>query len=126
MDDRRQLPRLRLRRKVWLRLAGGRVAELWTHDMSRAGLQVLSPGSADHGDEFSLLLKVPDHEDAFVEIQARVQVVHCVYDSSAAQFRVGFRFIAFTGEGERLYQHYLDCQLHRRYESRAGRSLVVR
>lgn len=126
MDDRRQLPRVRLRRKIWLRLAGGRVADLWTHDMSRSGLQVLSPGRADEGDEFALLLKVPDHEDAFVDIHARVRVVHCVYDSSAGQFRIGFLFAAFDGDGERLYQQYLDQQLHRRYESRAGRSLVVR
>lgn len=126
MNDRRQLPRLRLRRKVWLRWTGGRVADLWTHDMSRAGVQVLSPWRADEGDEFVLLMKVPDHDGIFVDVEAQVQVAHCVYDSSAGEFRIGFRFVAFAGEGERLFHHYLDQQLHRRYESRAGRSLVLR
>jgi len=126
VNERRQLPRLRLRRKVWLQWAGGHIAELWTHDLSGAGLQVLSPVRADEGDEFNLLLKVPDHDDTFVDVQARVQVVHCVYDSSAGQFRTGMRFLAFSGEGETLYRQYLDHQLHCRYESRSRRSLVLR
>jgi c-di-GMP-binding flagellar brake protein YcgR len=126
VEDRRQLPRIRLRRKVHLQCPSGRIIEVWTRDLSHAGLQVLSASCPGERDEFVLRMAVPDEDGTYTQLETRVRVAHCVYEGTSGQFRVGFQFLSFSGEGERLYRHYVDQQLHRRYESRAHHSMLLR
>lgn len=108
MPERREYPRIRRKRKVAFLLSDGSVEYLWTTDISRGGMQLLTEHLVDLGDQFSIRLGVYDYTaEQYVTVSARIEVVHKVYDGSAGGFRVGVRFMSFDGDGEEIYARHL-------------------
>lgn len=119
MHDRRASPRLRMRHKVGVILSGGEVIYLWTYDLSQGGLQLLSEYGADVGDHLRIFMSFPAAEgDQFVQVRARVRIVHVIYDSGASAFRVGVQFEAFDADGQADYERFLNDHLYVRYGQR--------
>ncbi len=120
-DERRHHTRIRLRRKVGIVLSTGQVAHLWSHDVSVGGLRVLSESPADPGDEFDIFFGMLDPAvDAYVRLDVRVRIVHVIYDGTAGRYRIGMRFLGFSGEGEAVYQRGIDHLLRTQVHLHAG------
>lgn len=114
VEERRVHPRVRTRRRVTVGLSDGRTVTLWSHDLSRGGLQVLSESPADVDDRFQLALSVFDpRREAYVQVELLARVARLVYDGGAGQFRIGFQLLEFLDDSEGAYGRYIDYLLER-------------
>jgi c-di-GMP-binding flagellar brake protein YcgR len=113
MQDRREYPRIRRKRKVGFLLSDGSIEYLWTMDISRGGMQLHTEHMVDLGDEFKVRFGVYDYaKEQYVTVTARIEIVHKVYDGTAGGFRIGVRFLSFDGDGEDVYNRHLkDLEL---------------
>ena len=108
MQERREFPRIRNKRKVGLVLADGSIEYLWTVDVSRGGLQLHTEHIVDQGAQFPVVMSIfhkPTEE--FVPVRARIEIVHKVYDGEFSEFRLGAMFVSFEGEGRAIYEQWV-------------------
>ena len=115
MDDRREYPRIRIRRKLGLLLSDGSLEYLWTADLSLGGMQVHTEHQVDMGLQFPFFMGVYDApKDSYVTVRGRVEVVHKVYDGQHKAFRLGLQILSFDGQSADLYQRHLrELELQR-------------
>ena len=114
MTEKRAYPRLRLTRKVGVRLSSGEVVYLWSHDLSVAGLQLLSEYIAEMGDVLRLFLvlrRPGSHEHVRVDMSARV--AHITYSGEHRCYRIGCAILEFQGNGRALYETWIEDQMLR-------------
>ena len=108
MEDRREHPRLRNKRKVGFVLADGSIEYLWTVDVSLGGMQVHTRHMVDEGSQFPVVMSIfhkPTEE--FVPVRGRIEIVHKVYDGEYGSFRLGAMFVSFEGEGKSVYEQWI-------------------
>ena len=108
MQDRREFPRLRNKRKVGFVLADGTIEYLWTVDVSRGGMQLHTEHVVDQGDQFPVVMNIFHKErEEFIPVRARIEIVHKVYDGEFSAFRLGAMFVSFEGEGKGIYEQWI-------------------
>lgn len=106
--ERRRHPRVLQRRKVGVILSSGKVVYLWTYEVSKNGLQLLSDASAEVGRELDIFFHVLDPQtDEYVRLDARTRVVHVLYDGTAGTFRIGMALLGFKGDGQAVFERSL-------------------
>lgn len=116
MQERRASPRIKMRHKLGVLLSSGGVVYVWTYDLSLSGMQFLSEYSADVGDTLRLFMNVLDPKsDDYVTVYMRIHVVHVVYDGAENCFRIGGDFSGFEGNGNEIYERFLDARAYHRY-----------
>ncbi len=121
MSEKRAAPRIKIHHKVGVRLSAGGIVYVTTSDLGVGGMQLLSEYPADVGDTLSVFFTVLDPQsDTFVAVDARVKVVHSVYDGAERCFRVGVEFSQFEGEGEAVYRRFFDARLYKRFGQHLG------
>jgi hypothetical protein len=115
MDERREYPRIRMRRKLGLQLSDGSLEYLWTADLSLGGMQVHTEHQVDMGRKFPFFMGVYDAKiEGYVAVRGRVEVVHKVYDGQHRAFRLGLQILSFDGQSADLYQRHLrELELQR-------------
>lgn len=112
LHERRLHPRIRQRRKVGIVLSNGKVVYVWTYDLSKGGLQILSDYTADVGDQFDIFFWVHDgHNNHSAKVEACVRIVHVIYSGEAGCYRIGMQFVRFTGNGRGIYERFVDERL---------------
>ena len=117
VDRRRGHTRIRIKHRVNVQLSSGKPVQLWSYDLSREGMQILSSFNADVGDEFDIFLNVHDIvNDNYVRVDARVKLIHVLYDSAEECFRVGMDFIRFKDNSQAIYEQYFEQRLRASYE----------
>jgi c-di-GMP-binding flagellar brake protein YcgR len=117
VDRRRGNTRIRIKQRINVQLSSGEWVQLWSYDISQAGIQVLSNFTADVGDEFDVFLNILNAEnDDYVRVDIRVKLIHVLYDSAEECFRIGMDFLNFKGDGQAIYEHYFDSRLRASYD----------
>ncbi len=110
--ERRVHPRVRLRRKAWIRLSDGRHVSTWTSDISKGGVQLLCKHTADLGDSFELMFNIRDmNGDEHVPVWVRARVAHVVLEAAEGLYRLGFQFEEFLSDNREVLEGYVDYRL---------------
>lgn len=108
MFERRKHPRVLQRRKVGVVLSSGEVIYLWTHEVSKKGIQLLSQANAEVGREFDIFFHVLDPQtDKYVRVDVRAKVIHVIYDGGEGGFRIGMALLRFKGDGQAVFERSL-------------------
>ncbi|MCK5639380.1 MAG: hypothetical protein KAJ19_01230 [Gammaproteobacteria bacterium] len=117
IDRRRGHIRIRIKHRVNVQLSSGEWVQLWSYDLSQAGIRVLSNFTADVGDEFDIFLNINNiQNDDYVRVDIRVKLIHVLYDSAEECFRIGMDFLSFKNNGQEIYERYFDSRLRASYE----------